>query len=239
VNKSLHDIEAVRRSALFGDIVSYRLSCDLSGDGDESLFQRHYGPQGSFLFWGNFLHSVVSIQAFVRHLAQARAERSDRIDVVRMALQTALIEACQADEPFFRGELLEIGQVAYFHEIKKPERIKLLGRKAAEWLLASPNWQHLVPITLAAFLRGEKPAEVVAQVSKALQTRRGPKGNLTSKASEKMLEHLRSGHLTFEGLADMKQEDLAGRYGVRSRDTATKALKSALSRFAADGNADK
>ncbi len=227
------DIEPVRVTKLFGDIVSLRLAYNLQGDGDEGIFQRYYGAEGSFLFWSNFLHGVVSITTFVQHVTQARSECWDRIDVTQMAIQKALLEAYQADGTFFRGDLSKLDRIKYFREIEKPELIKVIGRKAAEWLLASPRWKHLVPNTLAAFLRGEKPrSHITEQTDKAVpRTKRGPKSDLTKRAADKILADLRSGVVTLKEFAGEKQDSIASRYGVKSRSTAKLALGIAEKQF--------
>jgi hypothetical protein len=235
------EIEEIRASKLFGDIVALRLACDLPGDGDEGLFRMHYGPLGSFQFWENFLYGVVSAPMFVQRLAHARAERWDRVDVTKMALQSAIIEAFQADEPFFRGDLAELGGASYFHQIKKPELIKLQARSAAQWLVSSPKRHHLVPETLATFLRGEKPPSIAGgPLSVDLpKRRRGPKSDITERAAAAMLADLQRGATTVKSLGTEKQEVLASRYGVLSRSTAIIALKRAASKFAAAAIPDK
>lgn len=232
-------IEAVRITKLFGDILTQRLACNLSGDGDEALFRRHYGPQGSFVFWGNFLQGIVTFPMFVQRLAHARAENWARIDVTKMALQAALIEAYQSDEAFFRGDLTELKSILYARDIQNPNRIKLLGRGAAEWLSSSSKWGHLVAPTLRAFLRGDRPVADTSASSELPKARRGPKSDLTERTASAMLEDLSSGRATIQGLKNEKQEALAARYNVRSRDTAVKALDRAVLRFASGRNSDK
>ncbi len=61
--------------------------------------------------------------------------------------------------------------------------------------------------------------------------KRGPKGDLTGRAATTMLEDFRSGRETPTSLQSMKQESLAEKYGVKSRETAKKALQKAQSEF--------
>ena len=150
-------IEAVRQHSVIRDMMCFRLACHLQGDGDEAIFRRHYGPEGSFSFWENYLTGVVNLPLFVHYLSLARAEGIEQIDSIRMALQHALLEAYQDDAPIFRGDLSEIASVSYYRDIRQPKLIKLKGQQAAEWLLNTPKWCNLLPSTLAAFLHGEKP----------------------------------------------------------------------------------
>ena len=112
-------------------------------------------------------------------------------------------------------------------------RIKLLGRSAAEWLQNSPRWQHLVAPTLSAFLRDERPL-IGASGETFVAPKRGPKSGLTEKAALKILNDLGAGAETLASLHARKQEDLAERYGVKSRDTLKKALSIAASKFQAE-----
>ena len=67
----------------------------------------------------------------------------------------------------------------------------------------------------------------------------GPKGGDTARAARAMLVDLRDGKQTFSTLHSMKQESLAAMYGVKSRDTAVKALKQAMAMFSVDNDLDK
>ena len=161
--------------------------------------------------------------------------------MINEALQAALVDAYQGDEPIFRGDLTELRSVSNFRMIKNPELIKVLGQKAAVWLVSSPRWRHLAPDTLTAFVRGErpKPDVTMAKLEKLPKVKPGPKGALTIRAAAAMLADLRSEAATVASLRNEKGEALAARYGVRSRSTAVKALKMALSEFAGHTNSDK
>lgn len=232
------DIEAIRVAKLFGDILTLRLACNLQGDGDEDIFRRHYGQAGSFLFWQNLLSGVVRVSSFIQCVAQSRAERFDRMDVTQMALQAAIISAFQADETFFRGDLSEIASATYFHEIKRPERIKMKGREAAEWLMASPSFRHLVPKTLAAFLRGERPKQPAPLGGVRRKAKTGPKSNRAAQIQASILADLRAGRATPEELEGEKQDTLATRYEV-ARSTVVGALQKAVAQFEEEINSGK
>jgi hypothetical protein len=230
-------IEGTRVSTTVASVLALRLSCNLSGDGDEKIFQQQYGPDGSFGFWVNFLSGVVPLPSFIHAVSIMRAERWDRIDVTRDALRAAFIEAFQGDEAFFRGNLTELASVKYFREIASPELIKVLGRKAADWLASSPKWRHLAPATMAAFLRGEKPEADPSLAGGIPKAKTGPKGDLMQRVASMMLADLRCGRTTVEALGRDKKESLAAHYGA-GRTTVTEALKLAVSQFAAGINSD-
>jgi hypothetical protein len=87
-------------------------------------------------------------------------------------------------------------------------------------ILIYPNEQHVA--------RKEPPAAETplhTDPSPLRQKKRGPKSGLTNRAGQAMTADIQAGKVTLEALHEMKQNDLAYRYGVRSRDTASKAFR--------------
>jgi hypothetical protein len=71
------------------------------------------------------------------------------------------------------------------------------------------------------------------------QKRRGPHPTERNRATAMMVEDIRAGKRTLDDLRNMKQDSLADCYGLKSRDTARKALASAVAEIVGISNSDK
>jgi hypothetical protein len=68
-------------------------------------------------------------------------------------------------------------------------------------------------------------ADAPTPSSQRANKKRGPKSGRTEAAAKNMAADVQDGKYTFDELHNWKQDDLASRYGVGSRDTAIKALR--------------
>lgn len=124
------------------------LRSNLSRTGGQFLLLPHeecltavYGPDGSRKFWRNYLSRTVSVFSFLRHIALMGAHNEQQEQVRWMALRAALRDAFDMGETWLvRGTSFE------------DENLKVIPRRAAEWLLHNPMRRHLLPPTLVAFL---------------------------------------------------------------------------------------
>jgi hypothetical protein len=206
----------------------------------EADFIAAYGPGGSAEFWQNYLFGAVSITSLIYTLARTGAAQFQQIEVVEMALGKAFLEAFHGDEDWFRGEYKKMADVRYFRELKEPGHIKVIAKRAADWLNRNPKWRHLVPPTLAAYLAGQNSPEPLPASTPTIEggvgpfalpkRPRGPQATKKEAVIAAMLVELRSGKSSPETFAGEKQDAIASRFAV-SRDTARKALAEALSKF--------
>jgi hypothetical protein len=87
----------------------------------------------------------MSLPSFLRIVALMGSENGQQEQVRRLALRAALHDAFDMGEKWLvRGSSFQ------------DEQLKVMPRAAAEWLLRTPMYCHLLPASLAAFL--EKPA---------------------------------------------------------------------------------
>jgi len=80
--------------------------------------------------------------------------------------------------------------------------------------------------------------QLQTEVAPLPKKKRGPKPTVMETAAQRMVADIRGGEVTLCDLKTMKQESLAQEYGVKSRDTARKALARAAE-IVAISNPDK
>jgi hypothetical protein len=105
----------------------------------------------------------------------------------------------------------------------------LTHAKTGRFLLRASDFEQ--------WLRRTKVAETMNDASPP--KRRGPPATMMNRAAAQMVKDVRSGKCTLADLQTMKQESLAAEYGLKSRDTARKALKAAAAEIAGISNSDK
>lgn len=112
-----------------------------------------YGPGGCRVFWESQFSRPMTSDRFVDVMAITKDDGEHRLDVRKMALCKALLEAFQMDEAWFRGDTLSLAAARFGHQVQG-DAVKVIPRSAAEWLMRSPYWRHLVPPSLVTFLNG-------------------------------------------------------------------------------------
>ena len=149
--------EVQRFTAFISGLMTERLGCNFPAD--EDLFRAYYGERGSFAFWESYTFGTTSLPLLVQHIALLRAETWDRIDPLEMAAKKFFMDAFIAGESFFKAGCDQLSGLDYYHQIPKPDLVKVLTRPALEWFVANPASRHLSPFGLQGFLKGELPAK--------------------------------------------------------------------------------
>ena len=94
----------------------------------------------------------------------------------------------------------------------------------------------------AASHSSEAPSSGKPPCAKRLDHRsrpRGPKTGKRERVATEILQQISRGEVTIDSLNQTSQKVLAAKYGVKSRDTVTKAIQRALSQLSTESNSDK
>lgn len=223
-------------------VICDALACGIRAEAE--IFQAAYADPSGQEYWNAYLSEPILAVSLAYLLSAHGAENAGSLKYHKAAIIHAFRSAAGAGERWFTGDTglllpLEPGQVD-FDELK----VNVDPLAAIEWLLGKPRRRDLVPNSLRQHLHRLRTCETPAAPGRelassssppgrgadSLERRRGPKPVVFERVRDRMLEDLRLGQCTTEGLESAKEIELESTYGA-SRDICRKARNRALSEF--------
>ena len=144
-----------------------QLLCDMLALGvraEAEVFDIAYGERRGRQYWGALLAEPIGVYSLAHILAVHMAERTEQLDMARIAILRAFRDAAAAGEKWFVGDTGPLLAV----DDRQTDFANLTGLKvhpkaAIEWLLSKPRRAHLVPDGLRAFLQSGGSPVVAAR----------------------------------------------------------------------------
>jgi hypothetical protein len=135
--------------------------------GEAEIFQAAYGDPRGRKYWDAHLSEAIPVYSLAQVLSAHLAEKVEQLEMTRIAIIRAFLDAAEAGERWFTGDTSLLLATGYGQtNFENLGKLKVHPRAAVEWLLSKPKREHLVPDSLRRVLQSSGEATCAKATTK-------------------------------------------------------------------------